>query len=236
MSLLTDRASILRAYFRLVNADSTDEDMIEHDDSTLEGAYEALAVGQERAQLYLIRVGRGDRWLTTSSALTFSGADPDKRAALPSDFLRLDSDPDQRRSGLRRSTGLSWGREIGIDDRNRVTGGSHYYLREDSDGLTYIYLVRSAVAASNLVADYYKQATTLADSTDADMPAPYRPLIPALAAEYAMMQSWFAGDMEQKQAITASVAATKRYAFSRSRLTRRARQVQSSRHIGRIIT
>ena len=59
MSLLTDRASILREFFRLVNAGSSDDDMIEHDSTTLEGAYEALDVGQEEAQLYLISIGQG---------------------------------------------------------------------------------------------------------------------------------------------------------------------------------
>lgn len=232
MSLLTDRASLLREFFRLVNADASDDDMIEHDDSTLEGAYEALDVGLKQAQLYLISIGRGDRWLTTSSTLTFSGSDPNKKAALPADFLRLDSDPDQRRSGLKYPTGKGWGMEIDIDDRNSVSG-NYYYLREESDGLYYVYVARGGAPPSNLTADYYTVIDALADSTDADMRIDDRPIIAVYAADYAKSQAWFPGGPEQRAEITNAVAKLERGSYRRNRLTRRNRKTQQRPTTGR---
>lgn len=129
MSLLTDRASILREFFRLVNADSNDADLTEHDATDLEGAYEALDVGLRRAQLYLISIGQGSRWLKTSPTLTFQGSDPRKFAVLPWDFLRLDSDPEQGYSGVRYTNGVNWGSEIDPAERHRAWG-RRFYLSE----------------------------------------------------------------------------------------------------------
>ena len=42
MSTLTNRALLLDEFFRLVNADITDDDMIEHDPSDGDGAYQLL--------------------------------------------------------------------------------------------------------------------------------------------------------------------------------------------------
>lgn len=234
MSLLTDRASILREYFRLVDADSTDEDMIEHDSTTLEGAYEALDVGAARAQLYLIGIGQGAIWLTTGSTLTVTGSDPDRYSSLPSEFLRLDSDPDQGKSGLTYPSGLEWGREIHPDDQRKVTG-NYYWVEYEATPATSVHRVRYARGAavpSSLVPKYYRRMDVLVDSTAAEMRADDRNLIPAYAADYAANQAWFAGGGEQKQAIRDHLAGCQREAFRRGRLTRRARKVRGHQPTG----
>jgi len=236
MSLLTDRASIRREYLRLVNADTSDADMIEHDTSgDLEGLYEALDVGQARAQMFLIGIGQGETWLTTSSTLTIAGTDPDRYSSLPADFLRLDSDPGQRRSGLRYPNGTQWGKEIHPSDRNRAWG--HYYWVEYNapNNEFRLRFPRASAVPSNLVADYYAQMATMADSTTVFMRPDDRNLIPAYAAEYAMNQAWFSGGPEDVQRITKNLVRTRSESYKRGRMTRRARAVQTDRATGRWI-
>jgi len=228
VSQLTDRASALREFFRLVNADASDDDLIEHDSTTLEGAYEALDVGLKRAQLYLMGIGQGEIWLATGSTLTVSGTDPDRYSALPSDFLRLNSDPEQHQSGLVYPTGLPWGREITADERRRVTGNFYWVEWDITTQLARIRYARGAAVPSTIKPEYFKNATTLADSTAMDIRPDDRNLVPAFAAEYAMNQSWFAGGDEQRQAITRNLASCQRESFRRGRLTRRRRQVATS--------
>lgn len=228
MSQLTDRASALREFFRLVNADSSDDDMTEHDSTTLEGAYEALDVGLKRAQLYLIGIGQGEIWLTTGSTLTVSGSDPSRYSALPSNFLRLDSDPEQGRSGLVYPSGLAWGREILPAERRHVTGNFYWVEWDVTTELARIRYARGAAVPATLVPEYFKKATTLADSTAMDIRIDDRNLVPAFAAEYAMNQSWFAGGDEQRQAITRNLGSCQRESFKRARLTRRRRQVETA--------
>ena len=225
MSQLTDRASALREFFRLVNADSSDDDLIEHDSTALEGAYEALDVGLKRAQLYLIGIGQGEIWLTTGSTLTVTGSDPDRYSSLPAAFLRLDSDPEQHRSGLTYPSGLGWGREIMVDERRHVTGNYYWVEWNIATQVARVRYARGAAVPSTLVPQYYAKATTLADSTAMDIRPDDRNLVPAFAAEYAMNQSWFAGGDEQRQAITRNLRSVQGESFKRSRLTRRRKQV-----------
>lgn len=236
MSALTDRASALREFFRLVNADSSDDDMTEHDASTLEGAYEALDVGLKRAQLYLIGIGQGEIWLTTGATLTVTGSDPSRYSQLPADFFRLDSDPEQHRSGLVYPTGLPWGREILPAQRRHVTGNYYWVEWDATNQYARVRYARGAAVPSNLVPEYYRKATTLADSTAMDVRPDDRNLVPAFAADYAMNQSWFAGGMEQKQAIDRNLKGVRSESFARSRLTRRRRQVETAPSRGQWIT
>lgn len=199
MSQLTDRASALRAFFRLVNADSSDADLIEHDSTTLEGAYHLLQQGVWDAQLYLIGCGAGSRWAKTSSALTFSGSDPDQYTALPSDFLKLDADDEK--SGLRSGT-IGWGRQVPFERRFDFRG-QFFYIRgnegeEDSEGGLRLYLCVGASPPSGLVADYYYRHGTLADDSGGtsgalDLPLEDRDLAVAFAAVRATAETWFVG-------------------------------------------
>ena len=238
MSLLTDRASLLREFFRLVNADSSDDDMTEHDSTTLEGAYEALQVGLHRAQELLVALGQSDRWLKTTSALTLTGSDPDRYTDLPADFLRLDSDPEQFRSALRVGTRY-YGREVSPSDRNRLTG-NYYYIRGNegasgNEGRVRIYVTQGMAWRTGTVVDYYYKLSTLADSTTVDFPQNDRPLIPAYAAAHAMHQSWFPGGPEQRNEIRQNLNDQIQASKRRGRLTRRARKVSVSPNVGRYI-
>lgn len=235
MSLLTDRASLLREFFRLVNADSSDDDLTEHDSSTLEGAYEALDVGQEEAQQFLISVGQGETWLKQGSTLIVTGSDPNRYSSLPSDFLRLDSDPDQNRSGLVYPTGVGWGREIQPTDAHRVYGNYYWVVYSAPDGEFRVRYARAAAVPSTLVPNYYYALDTLADSTTVEMRADDRNLIPAFAARYAMEQAWFPGGDEERAAISRNLGNCQRQAYKRARITKRARKVQTHQARGQWI-
>jgi hypothetical protein len=226
---------VLREFFRLMNADSNDADMIEHDSTTLEGAYEALDVGVRRAQLYLIGIGQGEGWVKTGTALTVTGTDPNRYSSLPADFLRLDSDPEQERSGLVYSTGLGWGREVHPDDKRRVSG-SYYWVEWNAPAQeARIRYARSAAVPAGILPEYYYAIGTLADATTVEMRDDDRPLIPAYAADYAMSQSWFAGGDEQRAAISRNLQGVRDEAYKRGRLTRRARKIQTHQAHGRWI-
>lgn len=227
MSLLTDRASILREFFRLVNADSSDEDMTEHDSGTLEGAYEALDVGKNRAQLYLIAIGQGETWLKQGSALTVTGSDPNRYSSLPSDFLTLDSNPDEGRSGLVYSTGIGWGCEIQPRDRGKVWGNYYWVEWSASSQEARVRYARGAAVPSGILPNYYYRLGTLADSTTVEMRNDDRSLIPAYAADYAKEQAWFPGGDEQRASISRNLRTAQEEARRRGRLTGRARKVQN---------
>lgn len=222
MGVLTDRASLLDEFFRLVNADTSDDDLIEHDTTTGDSYYHLLQAGVYDAQDYLIRCGIGERWAKTSSALSFSGSFPDKYAALPTDFLMLDAD--DNRSGLRNGK-ISWGRLIDFKDRFRYTGNL-FYLRGNEaasglEGQLRVYVADGAAVPSSLVADYFYRHATLADSTTVDFPAEDRQLIVAYAARRATWQSWFPGGMEEKDAINNNLRHCEEQARGRARVSRR---------------
>tara|TARA_Y100000310_G_scaffold273098_1_gene288387 strand:- start:2325 stop:3041 length:717 start_codon:yes stop_codon:yes gene_type:complete len=234
VSTLTNRALLLDEFFRLVNADITDDDMIEHDPSDGDGAYQLLQAGCWDAQLYLIDCGVGSRWAKTTSALTFTGTDPDKYVALPADFLRLESD--HRRSGLRTTAGISWGREIPF--RNRFDHfGNCFYMRGNeatsgSEGELRLYVVRGSAPLTGMVADYFYKHATLADATTVDFPEEDRQLIVAFAALRASFQSWFSGGMEGRQLLQQNLDFMKQQAWRRSRFSRQPKMVQPHAMVG----
>lgn len=215
---LTDRASLKRALFRLVNTSATDDDLTEHDDSSLEGLYLVLQDGVDDAQNWLItHCGLDDVWTTTSSALSFSGSDPDRRASLPGDFLRFAGD--ERDSPLRYENGNGWGTLIRFKDRYRVRG-NYYYLHGD-----YIYLARGAsVPTDGVYMDYIYRIPTLADGTTVDMPVDYRDLIPAFAAVRALGEAWILGGEEMHKHLDGHLNRRKSAAYSKSRRSGRPRQ------------
>src|SRR3990167_10811851 len=95
MSIYTDRASLARGFYRLTATSSTNPALIEKDSTTLQAVYQFLQYGLWDAQAWLIDCGMGDRWVSVSSALTWSGADASdggRYVSLPSDFLRAIGD------------------------------------------------------------------------------------------------------------------------------------------------
>lgn len=218
MSVLTDRVSLLDEFFRLVDADASDDDLIEHDTSTGDSYYQLLQAGAYDAQDYIIGIGGSSLWAKTSSALTFTGSFPDRYVAMPSDFLRLDANAKQRRSGLRVGK-IGWGTPIGYEDRFRVRGNVFWFQGDASAGVR-LYVGDGSAPPTGLVADYIARIGTLADGTTVDFPAEDRQLIPAFAAVRASKQRWFPGGLEEKQALLENLEFCKDQAFQRSRLTR----------------
>ena len=237
MAYLTDRASLKRALYRLVNADDADDDLIEHDDSTLEGVYLSLQQGAEAAQLYLVDAGVGDTWLTTtSSALSFTGSDPNRYYDLPDGagadaaFLRIYGDQDL--TGLRRSDGERWGRLISAEIRWRTRGNYYYTRGSASEGKARLYLSRGAAPPSDLFLDYIYRLPALADSTTVDFPEPDRPLIVAFAAVHAMEESWLPGGPEMESKLMRNLDRRKHDAWRRARRSRQPKQAQPAVMVG----
>ena len=223
MALLTDRASILREFFRLVDTDSSDDDLTEHDASSLEGVYGLLSEAMLEAQDDMLRFGVGEFWLQRSSTtLSFSGSestDGGRYASLPDDFRRAYGDEDD--SALVEADGDRWGQEILPELRH--VWGDNYYFRGDGK----LWITRKArVPASGLYLEYYRAPTELADGTDADFPAEHRSLIPAHAAVLAIPQAWFPGDQFDEQRLRQNLEARRQRAFSMGRRSRKRRQIR----------
>lgn len=209
---------MLREFYRLCETDATDDDMIEHDNSTLEAAYELLDAGLRDTQLLLIRYGLGGHFQATTAALSFTGSDPDRYATLPADFLRMNGD--HRRSALRSAAGVRWGREIMPGQRHDFTGNCWYVRGASGDaGLMRLYVTTGASVPSGTRADYYFRHADLADST-VDIPEDERPLIPAYAAVRATAYPWYAGGDTGKARLEAYLRFLKNQTWHRSRTSR----------------
>lgn len=222
---LTDRASALREFLRLVNAEEDDPDMAEQDATDLEGAYELLQRGADDAQLYLLDIGLGDFWLSTSSAITWTGSDPDRYWDLPGDFLRFASDEDF--GPFRSSDGRrSWGLEISPLERFARRGNCWFF--KAAAGVPRVYLTNGAQPIEGMVADYYRSLGAIADATTMDFPEKERALVPAYAAVHAMEQSWFPGGPNEERKIQRNLQRHQQQAWARARRTQQPRRIQRS--------
>ena len=74
---LTDRASMLRALFRLIDTDTGDGAVTEYDGPMHEGVLLLIQQGAEDAQSYMLGAG-STWWIETSAALAFT-PEPDGR-------------------------------------------------------------------------------------------------------------------------------------------------------------
>lgn len=233
---LTDRASLLRALFRLLDVDSSDPALTEHDDSesTLEGAYLLLEEGVDDAQDYLIQQGRASRWSKTvafpdydddgSGWSTATGRDAEYRT-LPDDFLRLAGD--EEASALHYSDGRAWGRLIDFYDRDRA-GGNIYWIEGDDQ----LWIADDADPPTDLQLDYIYRVPALADSTTVDFPAEDRPLIVAYAASHATAEAWVPNRSDVARRVERNLARRKRRAWKRARRSRQPNQMRRRRTIG----
>ena len=220
---LTDRASLLRAVFRLLDTDQGDGSLTEHDpsDQLLEGIYLHIQQGADDAQEYMLSSG-STYWNTTSGPLTFD--DPDvngfRSVALPGDFRQLQGDEDE--SALHTSTGASWGVEIPADMRWRAPVSNGYFIEQDK-----LFLTRRASGFNDLRMDYVRMIEELADGVTVDFPAEDRTLIVACAAEHACHEHWFVGGQEGMMKINMNLQTKKRAAFKRARRTGGPRKVRT---------
>jgi hypothetical protein len=224
--VLTDRASLVRAFFRLVASSSDNPAMTEHDSDTLEAVYQFLQYGAWDAQAWLLDCGLADRWVSVSSALTWSGsdsADGGRYAALPADFLRAIGD--DNRSCLRVPGSDVWGSQV--DFRDRWTGGSNRYWFQDE----YLWISKGSAPLSGLCLDYHEQLATLEDSTTVDFPSAHRALIVAYAADRAATDAWLPGDLEMQAKILSNLTKLKKESYRRVRRTSGPRKLKMGQQI-----
>ena len=227
MAVLTNLASMQRAFYRLTDTASDDDSLIEHDDSTLEGVNQFLQYGLNDAQDYMMDCGLSDRWVSQATAITsWSGTESDdggRYKALESDFFRLSGD--DMTSALRKIDGERWGHLVDFRDRFRVRG-NRYWLQG-----TNLWIARGASPPASLIYDYHHRLATLSSAT-VDFPSEDRPLIVAYAAERAMQDSWLPGGEEMLVKIQANRRACEQRAFRRTRRTRTMRKLRPKPTVG----
>lgn len=196
--LLTNRAQLRAAMFRLLGSESTDEALTEHGEEVNEVANGAVQNGIWLAQKELI--GLGFREWPTTAVLDFGAvaADGTRSAALPDDFLRLAGD--ERNSALLDSQGRPWGGLIDARLKRRA-GSSAYWIEGGS-----LHLGRLSVPPTGAYIEYHYRHPVL-ESDDAatdplDFPLDWRPLIPPFAATVLITEAWskFGADQEVRVA------------------------------------
>lgn len=208
---LTDRQSLLRAMYRLLDTDAQDGALTEFDETDGEGLSLHLQQGAEDAQSYMLGAG-SSWWNQTSEALDFDELDDGRRRVeLPDDFRRLFALP--KRSALHDGTGQRWGVEI--DPELKWEGPSNAYYIEGS----YLWLVRRAAPPPNLVMDYIRRVPAIADGKDVDFPAEDRTLIVAFAALHAREEHWYTGGQAGDMKLERNLQVKRRQAFRRARRT-----------------
>lgn len=215
--VLTDRASLARAFYRLTATSSANPALIEHDGAnTLEALYSYLQYGMWDAQEFMLDNGMSDRWVAQSSALTpFLGTDAanaGRYIALPTDFIRLASGLDQ--SALRTPDGTPWGRLVEFKDRLRVGGGCYWLQGE------FLWISRGSSPPTTMIMDYHQRHATLADASTVDFPTALRALPVAYAALRAKTDAWLPGDAEMEAKIDKNLLNLQREARRRARRTR----------------
>lgn len=222
---LTTRGSWKREFFRLTNTAADDDSLIEHDpdDTPLEGVLNALQVGLDDAQEFLLASGLAGWWVVRSNALTFNGSDAEdggQWATLPDDFRRAAGD--HSRSALVKPDGSPWGTFVEWEGRH--LGGSGYYFRNAQ-----LWLLRGARPPSPIYLEYV-QRLELPDDDDTaftSFPNPALNLIPAYAAEYAMHQEWLPGGPELESKIHRNLMRRRQEAHWKLRLHQGARRIRS---------
>ena len=217
---LTDRQSLLRALFRLLDTDAGDGALIEHDPASapLEGITMHLQQGAEDAQEYLIGAG-STWWHETSEPLTFGRATDNRQwAELPTDFRRMFSSPD--RSALYDTNGRAWGVEISPELSRRSPSLNAYWIAGNR-----LWLPRRATPPVGLVMDYIRRIGSINDNENVDFPEDDRTLIVAWAALHAREEHWYTGGQPGMMKIDRNLQVKKRQAFKRARRTSAPRKV-----------
>ena len=220
---LTDRASLLRALFRLLDTDLEAGDMTEHDPADVhqEGILLQLQQGAEDAQAYMLKAG-STWWLETSEPLDFQPQSDGRLAVtLPEGFRRLYGDGE--RSALHDARGTRWGVEIEPDLQWDGTRNG-YFLSGDK-----LRLVSNASPPAGLMMDYVRRIAEIRDGTDVDFPEDDRSLIVAFAAFHAREESWYTGGPAGDRKIERNLGSKKSQAWTRARRTSTPRRARTPR-------
>ena len=210
---LTDRASLFRALFRLMDADATDGGVTEFDaaDVPQEGLLLALQQGAEDAQTFLLGQ-KSSWWLKTSDALGFTQqSDGRYYTDLPDDFRRLFGDPGE--SALHYGAGERWG--IEIHAREQWNAPSNSYFLQGAQ----LWLTRRSAPPADLRMDYTHRLAEIVDGKEVDFPQEDRGLIVAYTAVHAREESWYTGGPLGDQRIERNLNTRKRLAARRARRT-----------------
>lgn len=219
---LTDRASLLRALYRLLDTDPQDIALTEHDpvEGELEGLSLHLQQGAEDAQSYIVGAG-SSWWNQTSEALEFDVRDDGRRRAeLPDGFRRLFALPD--RSALHDGTGRRWGTEIEPQLKWESPATNGYYIED-----RYLWLTRTATPPTGLVMDYIRRVAEIRDNTTVDFPEEDRTLIVAFAALHAREEFWYTGGVAGDAKLERNLQVKKRQAFRRARRSSGPKRIQT---------
>ena len=220
---LTDRASLLRAVYRLMDTDLEAGDMTEHDPTgtPLEGILLQLQQGAEDAQEYMVSAG-SSWWLKTSGALNLTPQNDGRLAVdLPDDFRRLYGDGD--RSALHDVNGIRWGVEIEPDLQWDGTRNGYFVQGKQ------LRLVRDASPPAGLQMDYIRRIPAIVNDTDVDFPEEDRTLIVAFTALHAREESWYTGGPIGDRKIERNLGAKKSQAWRRARRTSKPRRAKTPR-------
>ena len=210
---LTDRDSMLRAMYRLLDTDPGDSAMTEHDqDGNLEGVTLHLQQGAEDAQAYMVGAG-SSWWHETSDVLDFDELDDGrKRVGLPDGFRMTLALPD--RSALHNRAGQRWGIEIEPVMKWDSPSGQGYYVENE-----YLWLVRRAAPPEGLVVDYVRRVGDIVSAETVDFPEADRTLIVAFACLHAREEAWYIGGQAGDTKLERNLQVKKRQAFRRARRT-----------------
>lgn len=230
MELLTVD-QIVAAWYRAVGTESDDSDLVQNGESVDDVAYVYLTRGFRAAQRWMVDNGFQSYWRTRSSALSWSGAeatDGGRYTDLPSTFLRLAGDPQNRKSAIVEADGASWGWLI--DEEESEVRGQYYYLKGSK-----LWITRGATPPTAAYLEFHHKhpafktgATVLADAS-LDFEVDARPLGVAEAALLAANQPWYHGDEARKAQLREDRFNAQQEARKIARRTRRARKFGKGR-------
>ena len=220
------------AFFRLVDTESDDPELVLHGEGVSDVVELALTAGFRSAQRWMLDKGF-QGWRKRSSAITWSGtdaADGGRYWSLPTDFLKAYGNA--RISCLTEAGGDRWGEEVHPD--YAAVKGNSYYFRGSDDGGMQLWLSRSAAPPSTLYMEYHylhPSWTALADA-DIDFPLEIRSLGVAEAANEAMVEAWLPGGQELEVKILRALGLAQTKAMRTVRASKKPREMRKPSRFG----
>lgn len=199
--VLDDRLTLRLEFFALTGiapaatpTDTADAAITAVQESPGDQINRLLLMGLWDAQRWWVDFCDPDRWVSTSSTITWSGSestDGGRYTAVASDFLRLYGG--RQFSAIRTPGGTRWGQLI--DPRFRNRRGNLYYLLHGDNGDD-LWICRGAAPPSDAVYDYNAMIAAddfAADDDVPDFPQQHRDLIVGFAAKRATKYAFFPG-------------------------------------------
>lgn len=236
--LVSNRAEIKREFYRLTGTSAADGALSEHEANAGETLNRYIQYGLREAQSWYLNNVDPNRWLKTTSTLTWSGAestDGGRYYDLPADFLRLYAKSDM--SAIRQPSGERWGALI--DPEVRHIRGNYYYVNStyrsgDTTATPRLWITRGAAPPSNAVLDYnYEHAEIQDDAEAIDFPPEDILLVGVYAAWLAAEDALLPGGDAMRARIDAKRVKLEKRIYLRGRRTREPRRRRPQRPVGR---